>query len=110
MRRVVAFDFDGTYTLHDSLTQFLKQRFGKWSYLWGLLVTLPWIVLFKLHLLHGGQAKEKLISHFVKGMPQERFRQLGELFKLSQPRHEYRDKHTCILLRSRPGGYENLYL
>ena len=86
MRRVVAFDFDGTYTLHDSLPQFLKQSFGKWHYLWGLLVTLPWIVLFKLHLLHGGQAKEKLISHFVKGMPQERFRQLGELFKLSQPR------------------------
>ena len=70
MKRVVAFDFDGTYTLHDSLPEFLKQSFGKWRYLWGLLLTLPWIVLFKLHLLRGGQAKEKLIGHFVKGMPQ----------------------------------------
>ena len=86
MRRVVAFDFDGTYTLHDSLPQFLKQSFGKWGYLWGLLVTLPWLVLFKLHLLKGGQAKERLIGHFVKGMPQQRFRELGEQFKQSQPR------------------------
>ncbi len=86
MRRVVAFDFDGTYTLHDSLPQFLKQSFGKWSYLWGLLLCLPWIALFKLRLLRGGQAKERLISHFVKGMPQERFRQLGEQFQQSQSR------------------------
>ena len=86
MRRVVAFDFDGTYTLHDSLPEFLKQSFGKWRYLWGLVLTLPWIVLFKLHLLRGGQAKEKLIGHFVKGMPQERFRELGARFKQSQSR------------------------
>ena len=84
MKRVVAFDFDGTYTLHDSLPEFLKFGFGKWSYLWGLLVTLPWIVLFKLHLLRGGKAKEKLISHFVKGMPQEDFQQLGKDFKQKQ--------------------------
>ncbi len=86
MKRVVAFDFDGTYTLYDSLPEFLKQSFGKWRYLWGLLLTLPWIVLFKLHLLRGGQAKEKFIGHFVKGMPQERFRELGARFKQSQSR------------------------
>ena len=81
MKRVVAFDFDGTYTLHDSLPIFLKQSFGKWRYLWGLLLCLPWIALFKLRLLHGGQAKERLISHFVKGMPQEDFQKLGWQFK-----------------------------
>ena len=85
MKRVVAFDFDGTYTLHDSLPEFLKFGFGKWRYLWGLLVTLPWIVLFKLHLLRGGQAKEKLIGHFVKGMTQEEFQELGKSFKQKQP-------------------------
>ena len=90
MRRVVAFDFDGTYTLHDSLPIFLKQSFGKWRYLWGLLLCLPWIALFKLRLLHGGQAKERLISHFVKGMPHEDFQELGRQFlnsreKLTRP-------------------------
>ena len=86
MKRVVAFDFDGTYTLHDSLPEFLKQSFGKWSYLWGLLVTLPWLVLFKLRLLRGGQAKERLIGHFVKGMPREQFEELGRKFKSNQSR------------------------
>ena len=80
MRRVVAFDFDGTYTLNDSLPLFLKWAFGKWRYWWGLLLCLPWIVLFKLRLLHGGQAKERLMGHFVKGMPQEKFQALGRDF------------------------------
>ena len=80
MRRVVAFDFDGTYTLSDSLPLFLKWSFGKWRYWWGLLLCLPWLVLFKLRLLRGGQAKERLISHFVKGMPQEEFQALGRQF------------------------------
>ena len=84
MKRVVAFDFDGTYTLHDTLPRFLTHAFGKWRYLWGLLLTLPWIVLFKLHVLRGGQAKERLIGHFVKGMPRERFLQLCAQFKLQQ--------------------------
>ena len=84
MKRVVAFDFDGTYTLHDTLPRFLTHAFGKWRYLWGLLLTLPWIVLFKLHVLRGGQAKERLIGHFVKGMPRERFLQLCAQFKQQQ--------------------------
>lgn len=84
MKRVVAFDFDGTYTLHDSLPAFLKASFGKWSYLWGLLLCLPWIVLFKLRVLRGGTAKERLIGHFVKGMPQDQFIQLGQQFKQAQ--------------------------
>ncbi len=80
MKRVVAFDFDGTYTLSDSLPLFLKWSFGKWRYWWGLLLCLPWLLLFKLRLLRGGQAKERLISHFVKGMPQEEFQALGRQF------------------------------
>lgn len=80
MRRVVAFDFDGTYTLNDSLPLFLKWAFGKRCYWWRVLLCLPWIVLFKLRLLYGGQAKERLMGHFVKGMPQEKFQALGRDF------------------------------
>ena len=107
MRRVVAFDFDGTYTLHDSLPQFLKKSFGKWNYLWGLLLCLPWIVLFKLRLLRGGQAKERLIGHFVKGMPQERFRELGEQFKQMQPTLT-RPEAERAMQEALKGGYQVL--
>lgn len=85
MRRVVAFDFDGTYTLHDTLPRFLKHAFGLRAYLWALVRCLPWIVLFKLRLLGGAVAKERLIGHFVKGMPRSRFMQLGRDFLSQRP-------------------------
>ena len=88
MKRTVAFDFDGTYTLRDSLPCFLKASFGKMAYWWGLFLCLPWIVLFKLRVIRGGEAKERLISHFVKGMPYSRFKELGEAFKAYQPKLE----------------------
>ncbi len=81
MRRIVAFDFDGTYTLHDSLPRFLRHAFGKWAYLWGLMVCLPWIALFKLRVIRGGKAKEKLIGHFVKGMTYTEFKTRCDAFK-----------------------------
>ncbi|MBQ9556377.1 MAG: HAD-IB family phosphatase [Muribaculaceae bacterium] len=94
MRRTVAFDFDGTYTLHDTLPRLLQHAFGRRAYLWGLVKCLPWILLFKLRLLRGGEAKEHLIGHFVKGMPQSRFSQLCRDFQSLQPsleRPEARD-------------------
>ena len=51
MKRTVAFDFDGTYTRHDSLPLMLKHAFGWERYLAGLLMCLPWIILFKLGII-----------------------------------------------------------
>ena len=85
MGRTVAFDFDGTYTKCDTLPEFLKSTFGTWSYLWGLVICLPWILLFKLGILRGGQAKERLLSHFLKGLPYTVFRQQCRDFSLKKP-------------------------
>lgn len=88
MKRIVAFDFDGTYTLHDTLPRFLMHAFGRRAYLWGLILCLPWIALFKLRIIGGGKAKEKLIGHFVKGMPQAEFLALCERFRQQKPQLE----------------------
>ena len=96
MKRTVAFDFDGTYTLRDSLPCFLKASFGKKAYWWGLLLCLPWIVLFKLRVIRGGEAKERLISHFVKGMPYTRFKELGEAFKAQLPALRRPEAHDAM--------------
>ena len=73
MKRTVVFDFDGTYIRHDSLPLLLQHAFGRWRYWWGVLVCLPWIVAWKMRLLDAGKAKERLIGHFVEGMPAEEF-------------------------------------
>ena len=96
MKRTVAFDFDGTYTLRDSLPCFLKASFGRWAYWKGLLLCLPWILLFKLGILKGGEAKERLIAHFVKGMPQDRFKALCEAFKAQKPTLQRPEAHRAM--------------
>ena len=96
MKRTVAFDFDGTYTLRDSLPCFLKASFGRWAYWWGVLLCLPWILLFKLGVIRGGEAKERLISHFVKGMPREQFRALCEAFKAQKPVLQRPEAHRAM--------------
>ena len=85
MRRVTAFDFDGTYIRHDSLPLMLRSAFGWERYVLGLVVCLPWIILFKLGLLKGGEAKQRLLSYFFKGMPHGRFEELCEKFHRSHP-------------------------
>ena len=93
MRRTVAFDFDGTYTRHDSLPLMLKHAFGWERYLLGLVMCLPWIILFKLGILKGGEAKQRMLTHFFKGMPYSRFKQLCEDFRPTHPnlvRHQAR--------------------
>ncbi|MBR5684828.1 MAG: HAD-IB family phosphatase [Muribaculaceae bacterium] len=85
MKRTVAFDFDGTYTRHDSLPLMLKHAFGWEHYLLGMVICLPWIILFKLGILKGGEAKQRLLSHFFKGMPYSRFKQLCESFPEAHP-------------------------
>ncbi|MBO7608875.1 MAG: haloacid dehalogenase-like hydrolase [Muribaculaceae bacterium] len=69
MQRIVAFDFDETITTHDSLPMLLKHSFGRFRWWWGVLCCLPWILLYKLRLCDGGVAKERLLTHFLKGMP-----------------------------------------
>lgn len=96
MKRIVAFDFDGTYTTRDSLPCFLKASFGRLSYWWGVLLYMPWIVLFKLGIVKGGEAKERLISHFVKGMPYAEFQALCRAFKSHETTMRRPEAHQAM--------------
>lgn len=73
MARIIASDFDGTITTHDTLPLLLKHCFGPWRFVWGVLCCLPWIALYKLHLMDGGPAKQRLMRHFFGGMTHEEF-------------------------------------
>ena len=78
--KIIASDFDGTITTHDTLPLLLKHCFGKWRFAWGVLCCLPWILLYKLHIIDGGPAKERLMRHFFEGMPQDEFSDLCTQF------------------------------
>lgn len=73
MRKIYAFDFDGTITTRDTLTAFIRHACGTWSFLWGFLLCSPLLLLMRLRLYPNWKAKQKVIGHFFKGWSEDRF-------------------------------------
>lgn len=73
MNEVAVYDFDGTLTRSDSLLGFIRYVCGPWAMLWGFLRHLPLLVLMKLHCYPNYKAKQKVFSHFFRGMDIRRF-------------------------------------
>lgn len=78
---IAAFDFDGTLTTKDTLFQFIKYAFGLPKFVLGMLWFMPFFLKNILGVLTNSQAKELLVTYFFKGMPFEKFVQLGIDFK-----------------------------
>lgn len=71
---VVVFDFDGTLTVRDTLPCLLRGLArSRWHYLCSFVACSPWLIAYKLRLVEGGKAKERLVSRFVKGMTRAEF-------------------------------------
>ena len=69
MRKIVAFDFDGTLTTKDTFLAFIRYACGSQAMLWGFLRYMPLLVLMKLHAYPNHKVKQKVFSYFFKGMP-----------------------------------------
>lgn len=80
MRKIYAFDFDGTLTKRDSLLEFIRFARGNWAFLVGFLKYLPLLILMKIHLYPNYKAKQKIFAHFFGGMPIEEFDGLCQRF------------------------------
>ena len=89
MQRITAFDFDETITTCDTLPLLLRYSFGWKRLCLGVMCCLPWIVLYKLRITDGGRAKQRLLSHFVKGMELSEFERMCNDFA-----SHYRDSRT----------------
>jgi phosphatidylglycerophosphatase C len=79
---IALFDFDGTITNEDSLIAFIRYAKGDLSYLMGIILLSPMLVLFKLKIIPNYKAKAWMISYFFKGMPFETFRDFATKFSL----------------------------
>ena len=71
MKRIAAFDFDGTITRKDTLIEFLRFAGGSARLYVVFALYSPLLVLMKLKLYSNQKAKEKIFAHYFKSMPIE---------------------------------------
>jgi phosphatidylglycerophosphatase C len=83
---LVAFDFDGTLTVKDSFTAFLKWRAGPVRYWQGVLRLLPALIAYLFH-RDRGRLKALAVAEFLKGASREELdtdaKRFAELFSRS---------------------------
>ena len=80
MKRIAAFDFDGTITRKDTLIEFLRFAGGSARFYAVVALYSPLLVLMKLKLYSNQKAKEKIFAHYFKGMPIKQFDDLCRSF------------------------------
>lgn len=80
MRKIYAFDFDGTLTTKDTLLEFIRFAKGSGQMFRGFLLFSPLLLLMKLHLYPNWKAKQQFFSYFFKGMNIDDFNALCTRF------------------------------
>ncbi|MGP1549119.1 MAG: HAD family hydrolase [Prevotella fusca] len=80
MKKIYAFDFDGTLTTKDTLLEFIRFAKGSGLMYAGFLLFSPLLILMKLHLYPNWKAKQKIFSWFFKGMKINEFDHLCRTF------------------------------
>ena len=80
MRKIYAFDFDGTLTTKDTLLEFIRFAKGSGQMFRGFLLFSPFLLLMKLHLYPNWKAKQQVFSYFFKGMNIDDFNALCTRF------------------------------
>jgi phosphatidylglycerophosphatase C len=82
-RPIVAFDFDGTLTTHDSFTAFLRWKAEPVPYWLGLISLLPHILAYGVN-RDRGRLKAAAAARFLGGMPVERLAAEAESFAMER--------------------------
>ena len=82
VKKVYAFDFDGTLTTKDTLLEFIRFTRGNTAFLFGFLLFSPLLVLMKLKLYPNWKTKQQVFSWFFKGMLIDDFNHLCTEFAL----------------------------
>ena len=111
MRKIYAFDFDGTLTTKDTLLEFIHFAKGSGQMFRGFLLFSPLLILMKLHLFPNWKAKQKIFSYFFKGMNINEFNALCTRFAeqnkhllrpagIEKVRQAIAEEHTTVLIIS----------
>ena len=106
-RFIVAFDFDGTLTTKDTFVEFIRFTKGTWNLVTGFLRYTPLLVLMILRLYPNYKAKQKVFSHFFKGMELKEFNQHCEAFA-TQCHYLMRREGMLAVKQARSNGVETV--
>ena len=107
MRKVVAFDFDGTLTTRDTLLEFIRYAHGTRAMVLGFLRYAPLLVLMKLRLYPNYKVKQRVFSYFFRSMPLSHFDTLCRRFA-ADSRHLLRPQGVRTLEEAQANGAEVL--
>jgi phosphatidylglycerophosphatase C len=88
-RPIVAFDFDGTLTTHDSFTAFLAWKAGPFAYFIGLAELIPHIVAYVFH-RNRGRLKAAAVARFLGGMSSEALAEAADRFAVQHAQSMFR--------------------
>ena len=106
-RFIAAFDFDGTLTTKDTFVEFICFTKGTWNLVTGFLRYTPLLVLMILRLYPNYKAKQKVFSHFFKGMELKEFNQHCEAFA-TQCRYLMRREGMQAVKQAKSNGAETV--
>jgi phosphatidylglycerophosphatase C len=82
IKKIAAFDLDGTITRTDSFFRFLKFACGIRAVAIGFILLWPVLLAYKLKLMSNARAKELVLTWFFRGTEIDKFNELCEKFAL----------------------------
>ena len=83
MKKIYAFDFDGTLTTKDTLIEFIRYAKGSMALGLGFMRYAHLLVLMKIGLYPNYKAKQKVFAHFFKDTTLDDFNALCKAFAAS---------------------------
>ena len=107
MKKIYAFDFDGTLTTKDTLLEFIRYAKGTLAFGLGFLRYTHLLVLMKLGLYPNWKAKQKVFAHFFKDTTLDDFDAICQEFTASS-RHLLRPKGIEAINQALKEGSEVL--
>ena len=81
--RIAFFDFDGTITTKDTYLEFIRHAKGDLRFFTGFALNSPYLIGYVLKLVPNHVTKERILTHYFKGMPLEQFQALCDDFAVN---------------------------
>ncbi|HXD77459.1 MAG TPA: HAD family hydrolase [Puia sp.] len=104
--KIAFLDFDGTVTTKDTLLEFIKYCKGTTRFYLGFVLNGPWMLAYKIKLISNQRAKERILRHFFRRTPLDRFQQICDAFSRDRLAGLLRPKALGEIARLKEAGVE----